>query len=384
MADTNDEQVPFFIPVGTERTPENPDVFTNSQKRQDFFDIMVQNNNMPGYTSATVNAFRGFNPFSSGPAMMELSDNVIGLMFITRPQLNLADYNIYRSEKLISMAGAGANDLGGYLRGLLDNQWAAKTFGDQGHPMLDNNQPFITCLNEFLKTSTGFGDLQLRLNTTEPGLRQQVYQYVSSKIEENGTYTIQQTYHNPRPLLIQTMFQYWLTYISEVKSGDNELTPHMEYLLGNRCDHDCRIYHMVMNRDTEYLESLFASVRSIPQTFPAGAIADINRVQNTLRAENQDEFAVQFGSEGMRFDEISLINAFNEHVFLYNPALMQTINNGGQGTYRMLSISEYNDYRYMMYPLLIPTQQDIRGGTTNNVKQSFRQGIRLTWWTRKE
>lgn len=379
MADTNENQVPFFIPEGVSRTPENPNIFTNEEKRQDFFDIMLQNNNMPGYTNPTVNAFRGFNPFSSGPAMMELSDNVIGLIFVTRPEFNLSDYNIYRSEKLISMAGAGPNDLSGYLRGLLDKQWAAKTFGDQGHPMLDNNMPFITCLNEFLKTSTGFGDLQLRINTTEPGLRQQVYQYVSSKIEENGQYSIQQTYHNPRPLIIQTLFQYWLTYISEVKSGDNQITPHMEYLMGNRCDHDCRIYHMLMNRDTEYLESIFATVRSIPQTFPAGAIADIDRTGSSLRGQGQDEIGIQFSSEGMRFDEISLINSFNEHVYYYNPALMQTVKNGGNGEYRLLDISEYRDYRYMMYPLLIPTQQDIRGKT----KQSFRQGIRLTWWTRK-
>lgn len=379
MADTNENQVPFFIPEGVSRTPENPNIFTNEEKRQDFFDIMLQNNNMPGYTNPTVNAFRGFNPFSSGPAMMELSDNVIGLIFVTRPEFNLSDYNIYRSEKLISMAGAGPNDLSGYLRGLLDKQWAAKTFGDQGHPMLDNNMPFITCLNEFLKTSTGFGDLQLRINTTEPGLRQQVYQYVSSKIEENGQYSIQQTYHNPRPLIIQTLFQYWLTYISEVKSGDNQITPHMEYLMGNRCDHDCRIYHMLMNRDTEYLESIFATVRSIPQTFPAGAIADIDRTGSSLRGQGQDEISIQFSSEGMRFDEISLINSFNEHVYYYNPALMQTVKNGGNGEYRLLDISEYRDYRYMMYPLLIPTQQDIRGKT----KQSFRQGIRLTWWTRK-
>lgn len=376
----NDGQVPYFKPETEERTSENPDIFTNNEKRREFYDYMVQANNSPGYTNPLVNSFRGFNPFSSGPAMMEISDNVIGLMFITRPELNLDDYNILRSEKLVSLYGAGTNDLGGYVRGLLDKRWAAKTFGDQGHPMLDNNQAFITCLNEYLKTSTGFSDLQLRINATEPGIRQQVYQYVSSKLEENGQFSIQQTYHNPRPLIIPTMFQHWLTYISEIKSGDNQLTPHMEYLFGRRCDHDCRIYHLIMNRDTEYLESIFATVRSIPQTYPAGAIADIDRTTNSLRAQAQDDFSIQFASEGMRFDEISLINAFNEHTFYFNPDLYLTYTQG-TGNYRQLETHEYMAYRYMMYPLLIPTQQDIRG---NGKTQAFRQGIRLTWWTRKE
>lgn len=379
MAD-NEQSQPFFKPTTEERTAENPDIFTNDAKRKEFYDYMLQAGNSPGYQNPLTNSFRGFNPFSSGPAMMEISDNVIGLMFLTKPELNLDDANILKSEKLMSLYGAGTGDLAGYIRGTLDRNWAAKNMGDQAHPMLDNNQAFISCLNEYLKTSTGFSDLQLRINATEPGIRQQVYQYVSSKLEENGTFTIQQTYHNPRPLLIQTIFQHWLTYISEVRSGDNQLSPNMDYLFGNRRDFDCRIYHMVMNRDTEYLESIFATVASIPQTFPAGAIADIDRMGNSLRAQNQDEFSIQFASEGMRFDELSLINSFNEHTFYFNPALYQAYSTG-QGNYRMLDTHEYMAYRYMMYPLLIPMQQDSR---SNGKTISFRQGIKLTWWARTQ
>lgn len=359
---------------------DNPEVFINEEARKQYFDLMLLNNNTPGYTAPTLNSFRGFNPFNSGPAMMQISDAVIGLMFITRPHLNLADSNIYRSEKLISLAEANTNDLSGYVRGLLDPTWATKTFGADGHPMLDNNMPFISCLNEYLKTSTGFSDLQLKINTTEPGIRQQVYQHVNGKLEENGKFTIQQTYHSPKPMLIQTMFQHWLGYISEVKSGDNQFTPHPQFLIGHRCDHDCRIYHLLMNVDTEYLESLFATVQSIPENYPAGAIADIDRTQNTLRAQGQDEFSMQFSSVGMRFDELSLIKSFNEHVYLFNPDLQSDVESGNPQRWRMLKISEYSAYRYMMYPLLLVTQRDVR---TSGVKQKIRQGVKLTWWVRR-
>lgn len=376
-----EEKSSIFYSSTDKRTAENPEVFTSNTNRIDYYNGVLQGSNAPGYDNALINSFRGFNPFNPGPAMMEISDNVIGLMFITRPELNLEDYNIYRSEKLISLAGAGSNDIAGYIRGTLDRNWAAANFGDKGHPMLDNYQPFITCLNEYLKTSTGFSDLSMRVNTTEPGLRQQIYQYVSSKLEENGQFSIQQTYYNPRPLIIQTLFQMWETYISEVKSGDNEITPRLPYLFGNRCDHDTRIYHLIMNRDTEYLESIFAAIRGFPTTYPAGGIADIDRTQSTLRGAGQDDFAVQFSMEGMRFDEISLINAFNEHTYLYNPDLYLTVT-GKSNLYRKLDTHEYMSYRYMMYPLLIPTQQDIR---TNDIRatQSFRQGIKLTWWVRE-
>lgn len=354
-------------------------LFINEQARKQYYNLMLLNSNTPGYTAPTLNSFRGYNPFNSGPAMMQISDSVIGLMFITRPQLNLSDSNIYRSERLISLAGAESNDLAGYIRGLLDKQWAVKKFGDAGHPMLDNRMPFITCLNEYLKTSTGFSDLNLKINTTEPGIRQQVYQYVNSKLEENGQYTIQQVYHSPKPLLIQTLFQHWLTYISEVKSGDNRLTPYPEFLIGNRNDYDCRIYHLLMNVDTEYLESIFATVQSIPEVFPIGAIADIDRTTNSLRANGQDEFTMQFRSVGMRFDELSLIRAFNEHVYYFNTELKNDILSGKPSKWRMLKVSEYSAYRYLMYPLLMVTTQDVR---TSNNKQQTRRGIKLTWWVR--
>ena len=361
--------------------PKNPDVFLSDGIRRETYNEILQSDNAPGYDNALINSFRGFNPFNPGPAMMQISDNVIGLMFMTRPELNLSDANIERSEKLISLLGAGKNDLSGYIRGLLDKNWAAGNLANE-HPMLDNNLPFISCLNEYLKTSTGFSDLQLRVNTSEPGLRQQVYQYVSSKLEENGQFTIQQTYYNPRPLIIQTLFQVWETYISEVKSGDNEFSPKWQYLFGNRCDHDTRIYHLIMNKDSEFLEGIFAAIRGIPTTYPAGSIADIDRTQSTLRGPGQDDFSVQFSMEGMRFDEISLINSFNEHTYYYNPALYDTIL-GNSKTYRRLDISEYNAYRYMMYPLLIPMTSDRKvNGRTGTV--SSKQGIKLTWWAKAD
>lgn len=365
-------------------TESKPEVFVNEEARRAYFNLMMLNDNTPGYTAPTINSFRGFNPFNSGPAMMQISDAVIGFMFITKPQLNLSDPNIVRSEKLISLLDAESNDLAGYLRGTLDTQWAIKKFGADGHPMVDTQMPFISCLNEYLKTSTGFSDLRLKFKTTEPGIRQQVYQYVGSKLEENGTFSIQQTYYSPKPLLIQTLFQHWLNYISEVKSGDNGLSPYYQYLLGNRCDHDCRIYHLLMNIDTEYLESIFATVQSIPETFPIGAIADIDRTQNTLRAQGQDEFSMQFSSVGMRFDELSLIRAFNEHVYYFNQDLYSDMkSSSGPTRWRMLNVSEYAAYRYMMYPLLLVTQQDVKISNLT-MKQKIRQGIKLTWWAKRD
>ena len=345
----------------------------NLEKRQEIFNAAQLAGTSPGFTSPLMNSLRGLRILGKGPAMMPMADNTIGLSLVTRPQLNLTDDNISRSEKLVSLYGAGQYSIAAYIRGMLDERWAAAN-----NPLFLNNKiPFITCLTEYLKTSTGFGDLQIRIDTSEPGIRDQVYQRVSSKLEENGSFTIQQSYYNPKPSVIQGLFQIWEDYISEVVSGDRQVGPRDEYLMGNRIDYDCRIYHLIMNKDSEFLEHIFATVQSIPVTYPAGSIATIDNSGTNLRGEGQDDFTVQFSSVGQRQDEWGLIQAFNEHSFLYNPRIRPDTRNQ---YYRELSSKEYVTYNYGAYPLLLPRQADVVG---ENGKARTRSGIKLTWWVEK-
>lgn len=333
----------------------------NLPNREEIFDASLLEGTSPGWSSPLINSLRGFKILGQGPAMMPLSDNTIGLPFVTRPQLNLTDDNISRSEKLVSLYGVGQNSMGAYIRGMLDERWAASNAGI----ILENRNPFIVPLTTFIKTSNGFNDLQISVETSEPGIRGQVYQRVASKLEFNEAYTINQTYYNPKPSVLQALFQYWEDYISEVVSGDRQVTPRDWYLMGNRIDYDCRIYHLIMNKDAMFLEHIFATVQSIPTTYPAGAIAGIDTTQNTLRGEGQDDFSIQFASVGQRQDEWGLIQSFNEHSFLYNPSLMPAVRNN---YYRELKVTEYTAYSGGAFPLLLPRNE------------TGRSGIKLTWW----
>lgn len=340
------------------------------KNRQEIYDIALTEGTSPGYTSPLINSLRGLRILGKGPAMMPMADNTIGLSFVTRPQLNLTDENIMRSEKLISLFGAGPYSIASYVRGMLDEEWANSNYVY----LLNNRLPFITCLTEYLKVSTGFNDLQIKIDTSEPGLREQVYQRVNSKLEENGSYTLSQTYYNPKPSVIQALFQVWEDYISEVVSGDREVSPRDKYLVRNKIDYDCRIYHLIMNADGIHIEHIFASVQSIPVTYPAGSISTIDNSQNTLRGEGQDDFSVQFASVGQRQDEWGLMKAFNESVYKYNPNLEPDKRNNH---YREISPKEYSKYNYGAYPLILAKSGYV---DNDNVGAMPRTGARLTWW----
>src|ERR1044072_5795171 len=81
----------------------------NLPKRQEIFDVALLSGTSPGWTAPLINSLRGLRIVGKGPAMMPLADNTIGLALVTRPQLNLTDDNITRSEKLVSLYGVGPN-----------------------------------------------------------------------------------------------------------------------------------------------------------------------------------------------------------------------------------------------------------------------------------
>lgn len=339
---------------------------------KDVYNKALLESGTPGSNAPLTNSLRGFRILGKGPAMMPLADDTIGFSFVTRPQLNLSDDVIGRTDRLRALKDVSDNSIGAYIRGMLDERWGAAT----NCPALDNLNPYITCLTTYLKTSNGFGDLSMGIATSEPGLREQVYQRVNSKLEENGLFTMNQTYFNPRPSVIPALFQYWETYISEVTSGDSGCYPRAKYLLGNRIDYDCAVIHLIMNKDSEFLEQIFATVQSIPVTFPAGSQANIDNTGNSLRGEGQDDFTVQFSSTGMRYNEPGLISGFNDRMYKYNPRIAPNLRNQ---YYRKLDPSEYVDYGYKdAYPLLLAVRNDRRGGAGNG-----RDGVKLTWWVRK-
>lgn len=342
------------------------------ERSKDLFNAALLESGTPGSSAPLTNSLRGFRILGKGPAMMPLADDTIGLSFVTRPQLNLSDDVVARAPRLKALKDVSANSIGGYIRGMLDERWAASN----PCPMLDNLNPFITCLTTYLKTSDGFGDLAMGVASSDPGIREQVYQRVNSKLEENGLYTMNQTYFNPRPSVIPALFQYWESYISEVVFGDNGCYPRMKYLLGNRIDFDCAIIHLIMNKDSEFVEQIYTTVESIPVTYPAGSQANIDNTQNSLRGQGQDDFSVQFSSTAMRFNEDGVISGFNERIYNYNQRMKP-----GQREqyYRKLEPSEYIENNWNdAYPLLLAVRNDRRGGQGKG-----RDGIKLTWWVRK-
>lgn len=311
--------------------------------RFDVFNDAFSQDGGAGWASPLGNILRGIKFLGPGVQLAPVSDDVIGLSFVSRPLLNLSDENVMRSPAFSNFFKAGSGSIAGYIRGVLDYRSAAL----YPHPALDNNTAWIPPLTNLLKTSDGFPDLDLEFETSQPGIRNEIYQWPSSILEPNGHFSINQTYHNPKPGFLPYLFEMWERYIPEVRLGDNNMEPYPEAIFGKYWDFDCRIYHFIMNKDVRHIENMFMTIQSIPSTFPMGALAGINNDSSSRRGQGQDEISVSFSTIGARFNTFEVMDGFNGTTEFFNPAMAD---NRRSGSYRKLSGSEFLKYQYKAYP----------------------------------
>lgn len=302
----------------------------------------------PGYQSSTINSLAGLRIIGPGHQLIQVADDAIGLPFVSRPLLNLSDENVSRFPGLFPLYRSRPNSIMSYIRGMLDRQWGLANSGTVD--FLDPYTAWMTPLTNYVKVSGGFPDLDLTVSTSSPGFRQEVYRYITGLLQHNGQFQMRQSYHMSQPKFLPYIFEIWLNYINEVVLGDNGLEPYPEALKQNYQDYDCRIYHLILNRNMRNIEWIFCNASSVPSTYPSGAFSTIDRTGNTLRGQGQDEFDIQFECIAFRYGNVAVARMFNATTEFFNPELKD---DQRSSKYRKLNFDEYYGSNYtQVYPYI--------------------------------
>lgn len=311
-------------------------------------ELALSQNGGSGISSTTSKMYNGIRIFGQGISYAEPADDLIGLCFVTRPMLNLCDSNLLQNSKLASLLGGNMGSIRSQVRGLLD-----RTFGSYlelaTNGNFNNKTPWISLITNTLKSSSGFKDLDIEISTTQPGFRKEVYQYVDGYLEENGSFSISQSYQNIKGNILPYIFEIWLEYISEVSTNE-AFCPNYDALFQRWIDYDCRIYHLIMNRDMKHIEHIHHTIQSIPNTYPTGSLSDITS-GDSKRAGGQDEFNMTFSSVGYRFNSWDCIDAFNYTTYLANPDLKPN-SEWKRPLYEKLKSNELLHFQYNAIPLI--------------------------------
>lgn len=322
-----------------------PTVKINENNLNEWLDYVFSENGGSSYDSPLVKMLRGTRILGPGNQMAPVPDDTIGLVFVSRPELNLSDSNVVKHPQLISLYKPTKNSLNAYIKGLLDPKWG-RTEGGLGQ-ILDPYYPWIAPITNFVKVSSGFPDVTLNVEKGEPGIRKQVQMRPSGILKVNWDYDMRMTFHNPKPNILPYMFDVINHYIEAVTLGDEGLDPYPEALLQNYRDWDMRIYHLILNKNMKNIEGIYCNAYCWPNTFPSGAFSTIDRTKNTLIGQGQDELDINFPSVGFRYNNIRVVGAFNETTVKFNSRMSDRERHK---YYRKLSTSEYMANGTTSYP----------------------------------
>lgn len=317
----------------------------NSKNLDEWLNYVFSESGGTSYESPLVKMLRGTRILGPGNQMAPVPDDTIGLVFVSRPLLNLSDENVRKHPQLISLYKPSKNSLNAYVKGLLDPVWGRTEGGN--NPLLDPYYPWIAPITNFVKVSSGFPDVSLNVDKGEPGIRKQVQMYPSGILKVNWDYDMRMTFYNPKPNILPYIFDVFNHYIEAVTLGDEGMEPYPEALVQNYRDYDVRIYHMILNKNMRNIEGIYCNAYSWPNTFPSGAFSVIDKTRNSLLGQGQDELDVNFPSVGFRYNNIRVVAMFNGTTEYFNPKMKPGVRSKH---YRKLKFSEYQANGTTSYP----------------------------------
>lgn len=339
-----------------EGTPGNtrPAQDLNQSSYEDYLDFALRENGGPGYRSVLINLLRGARILGPGNQQAPIPDDTIGLVFMNRPCLNLSDQNIKEHSQLLTLISPLQNSLSAYVKGLLDPNWARGNSG--AVEFLDPLYPWIAPVSNLIKVCSGFPDVSLNVARSQPGIRKEVYQYVDGILAVNGDFDMSMSFYPLKHNLLATIFDVWNHYIDGVSTGDTGMEPYPEALIQNYRDYDCTIFTIILNKNLRSVEGIYNNGYCWPNTYPSGAFSTIDRTQDTLRGQGQDELEIRFPSVGFRYNNLHVVDRFNRITLAFNANMHPAIR---EQNYRQLEVAEYFAGGYHAYPWINPMTMEM-------------------------
>lgn len=256
----------------------------------------------------------------------------VGLVFFTRPQLNLSNLNLIRSRHLINLANQDPLSIQRYVRCVLDprisNAGVEYAYGQspdgslrhpriQMSPMLDPYQIFIPVLTNTLVSISGFPDPVLPTYTSKENVRGGQFSIVDGIMDIYNSYDISCTFNNIKDAPVRMIFEYWQRYMSLVFDG--QIEPYYDMLAANEIDYASRIYRLILDETKRYVKQIGANGWCFPVSPDTGK--DFNYSKPNPISDDNNQISVTFKSMGAMYNDAILIDEFNKSVIIGCPPM---------------------------------------------------------------
>ena len=309
---------------------------------------------------AITNTVYGINIQQSIPKLETPKDKV-GLVFMTRPQLNLSSDNIRGIRKLYKLLTTNSLSKERYVRTMLDPY--LQNNPDESKrvdcPLVDPEMAFIPLITNTATAMSGWPDVALSTYTSTPGNWKEQYAQIDGVSEIYEAWDTDITIRNISGNLPLYLFYVWSIYQSYVFEG--RMNPYPGYFARNIIDYMTRIYRLVLDRTGTKVTMIAATGVSFPKNAPIGTFFDYNIERPYI--DQTTTFTIRMQSLGAEYLDDILIYEFNKTVGIFKPNMTDDRREDNM----MKLTKEYRDYfNYRAYPRI----------NTNTME--------LEWWVDKD
>ena len=303
--------------------------------------------------SAISNTLKGLDLTNSRPYLGRDTKG-LGLIFITRPQLNLTEFNLLNDSIFSNWLSTDLLSIPAYSRLMLDPRLS--TLGDIGpnynkrtkllSPLVDTRNPFIPLVTNTVDKVTGWPDRALSTKSMTPGLMGEVYSFVDSSYHYFKNFKLNFVFDNIPGSPVISLFELWKLYQSQLFRGIVGRYPDLQ--LENESDFDTKIYHIVLDSTQTYVVEIGAVGVAKPINVPIGERFDYDRSRDN---SNQiDKVSITMDCTGVDYNYPKSMDSFNYHVSSFHPE-MKKLNDTGKNS-KMVKISKLEQtlFKNRVYP----------------------------------
>lgn len=303
-------------------------------------------------SSAVTLAYHGLNHRGYGNPIQNNTDNY-GLVFFTRPRLNLSYDNIMRDRIFTVLASNKEISVQKAIRAWLDPVGSKKgAKGSFNTPLVDDLNPFITLLTNNINTLTGWPDPYVETFTSTEGVYKEQWGMIDGPSRFYGQFSLNATFRNIVDDPISQLFNIWTQYASRVYEG--AFMPFLDSIFENEIDYNTRIYRLVLDHSRTYVQKIGACGASFPVANNLGA--SFNYDGSKPYSDEIDSISVGFQCFGAIYNDPILVDAFNRTAYMFNPAM---IPRERAKFYQKLKPEERLAFNYIGYPQINPETMEL-------------------------
>lgn len=319
-----------------------------------------------GTATATLSSvLRGKNWLGSLPGAPK-NDDSNGLIFITKPDMNLSYDNIGTNRELAPLLTQDSNTLPYAVKMSLD-PWGAIN-RDYSSPLVDRMSAFIHLLDNTLTSCDGWPDYVLNEYISQPGKRGQQLILSRGIIDKYGKVDLSVGHQNIKGDPVNLIYNAMIQYRTKIMKGTMAMYP--RNVAANRADYQSRFYRFVFDVTRRFVTQFTCNSVCFPRAAPLGAVMNYNI--NKPINEGYDEISNSWVGVGCWHNDPLVLREFNRAVVKFNPMMADSRRSG---VYTLVPHQYQKYFKFYGYPRIDTTTLEFQIWVDNGIYRTILESV---------